>query len=94
MTISPSTEGLAHDACQAHREPELVSLHKGVFPGSRRRPAKDIRVRGMKTQKFGVGHREIREIRENRVAFLRVFRVLRGEEASRMNILRHFAQNQ
>jgi hypothetical protein len=33
-------------------------------------------------QKSGVDHREIREIRENRVAFVRVFRVVRGENAS------------
>jgi hypothetical protein len=35
----------------------------------------------------GVDHREIREIRENRVVSVRVFRVVRGENASFLNLL-------
>ena len=35
----------------------------------------------LRQENCGAGCREIREMRENRAAFVRVFRVVRGEEA-------------
>jgi hypothetical protein len=40
-----------------------------------------------------VARREIGEIRENRSAFVRVFRVFRGEDASFLSLLSLFAAN-
>jgi hypothetical protein len=42
----------------------------------------------------GVIYREIRQIREKRVAFIRVFRVVRGQNASFSSLLSLFAANQ
>ena len=45
-------------------------------------------------QTSGVDHREIREIRESGFAFVRVFRVVRGGNASFLSLLSLFAANQ
>jgi hypothetical protein len=45
------------------------------------------RVRRKAGKNSGVAHREMSEIRENRVASVRVFRVVRGENASFLSLL-------